>query len=130
MPCDYPQNVGKRQNARHRSCPIEVRAIVLRRRTQTRFRQSVHITCRDALFCSIQRAWSFPHFQVILQGLLQENLPHAWHQPQEGLQDTRSDCSGFGNTELLEYVDKASGFTPLIAAIYYHKKAAVELVCS
>lgn len=65
-----------------------------------------------------------------LQVLLQEHLPNGkvWHQHQDGLQDSRSDSSGASSSDLLEHVDKASGFTPLIAAIYYHKKAAVELV--
>lgn len=61
-----------------------------------------------------------------MQALLQEHLPDGklWHQ----LQDSHSDISSASSSDLLEYVDKASGFTPLIAAIYYHKNAAVELV--
>lgn len=74
--------------------------------------------------CAELHCWSS------LQVLLQEHLPNGkvWHQYQDGLQDSRSDSSGASSSDLLEHVDKASGFTPLIAAIYYHKKAAVELV--
>ena len=63
---------------------------------------------------------------MCMQALLKEHLPNGklWHQ----LQDSHSDISGTSSPDLLEYVDKASGFTPLIAAIYYHKNAAVELV--
>lgn len=64
-----------------------------------------------------------------LQVLLHEHLPHGRvYQYQDGFQDSHSDISGVSSSDLLEYVDKSSGFTPLIAAIYYHKKTAVELV--
>lgn len=59
-----------------------------------------------------------------LQALLEDILPVDLHHSQQDL--------GTGSyrtaTDYLEYVDKDTGFTPLLAAVHYHRGHCAKLV--
>lgn len=64
-----------------------------------------------------------------LQALLQDRLPQARYL--ESINNSHKDLhedSPLTVTDYLEYVDKTTGFTPLLAAVFYHKERCARLV--
>ena len=72
---------------------------------------------------------ALPNPSLPVQALLQDLLPvtkhlHNVHQSQQGLQEG----TYLTATDYLEYVDKQTGFTPLLAAVFNHREQCAKLV--